>query len=74
MTLYDFQMLSMCSADSNESKTSRRKRPSPQTLEEYARPDGGRIGPYTEFDWGDGLGFERWINRAYPAPQNQDTH
>lgn len=35
-----------------------------QTLEEYAKPYGGKLGPYTEFNWGDGLGFERWIDEA----------
>lgn len=33
-----------------------------KTLPEYASAFGGRLGPYEEFDWGDGIGIERWLN------------
>ncbi len=31
-----------------------------QTLEERAAAYGGRLGPYTEFDWGSPVGREVW--------------
>ena len=31
-----------------------------RTLEERAAAFGGRLGPYTEFDWGDPAGREVW--------------
>ena len=33
-----------------------------KSLEEYARPYGGKLGPYTEFDFGDGIGIGRWLD------------
>ncbi len=39
------------------SKNVRRK-----TLEEYAEPYGGKLGPYEEFDFGEGIGISRWLN------------
>lgn len=41
-----------------------RKKTSRKSLQEYAAPYGGTLGPYEEFDRGDGLGFERWIDEA----------
>jgi antitoxin MazE len=35
-----------------------------QSLEEYARPYGGKLGPYKEFDFGDGIGIERWLDES----------
>lgn len=32
-----------------------------KSLREYAAPYDG-LGPYTEFDWGEGLGFERFLD------------
>lgn len=31
-----------------------------RTLEERAEVYGGKLGPYTEFDWGESIGRERW--------------
>ena len=39
-----------------------RKVISRKTLSEYARECGGRLGPYEEFDWGEGIGIERWLD------------
>lgn len=39
------------------SKTVRRK-----TLEEYANAYGGKLGPYEEFEFGEGIGIERWLD------------
>ena len=33
-----------------------------KTLPEYAAAFGGKLGPYEEFDWGDGIGIERWLD------------
>ena len=35
-----------------------------KTLEEYAQPYGGRLGPYNEFDFGEGIGIERWLDES----------
>ena len=35
-----------------------------KSLEEYARPYGGKLGPYTEFDFGDGIGIGRWLDEG----------
>ena len=34
-----------------------------KSLEEYASPFGG-LGQYEEFNWGDGMGFERWTDES----------
>lgn len=39
-----------------------RKAVSRKTLKEYADDYGGRLGPYEEFDWGEGIGIERWLD------------
>lgn len=31
-----------------------------RTLEERAQEFGGKLGPYSEFDWGESVGRERW--------------
>ena len=33
-----------------------------KSLEEYARPYGGKLGPYKEFDFGEGIGIGRWLD------------
>ena len=33
-----------------------------KSLEEYAQPYGGKLGPYKEFDFGDGIGIRRWLD------------
>ena len=33
-----------------------------KTLEEYALPYGRKLGPYKEFDFGDGIGIGRWLD------------
>ena len=33
-----------------------------KTLKEYAKPYGGKLGPYHEFDFGGGIGIERWLD------------
>lgn len=33
-----------------------------KTLEEYAEPYGGTLGPYEEFDFGEDMGIERWLH------------
>ena len=33
-----------------------------KTLEEYAKPFGGKLGPYEEFDFGEGIGIGRWLS------------
>ena len=33
-----------------------------KTLPEYAAACGGKLGPYDEFDWGGGMGIERWLD------------
>ena len=35
-----------------------------KTLEEYARPYGGQLGPYSEFDFGEGIGIGRWLDES----------
>ena len=35
-----------------------------KTLEEYAQPYGGKLGPYDEFDFGGGIGIERWLDES----------
>ena len=35
-----------------------------KTLEEYAQPYGGKLGPYNEFDFGEGIGIERWLDES----------
>lgn len=35
-----------------------------KSLEEYAQPYGGKLGPYKEFDFGDGIGIGRWLNES----------
>ena len=35
-----------------------------KTLEEYAQPYGGKLGPYHEFDFGDGIGIKRWLDES----------
>ena len=37
------------------------KTPVRKSLEEYAASYGG-LGPYREFDWGENIGFSRWID------------
>lgn len=39
-----------------------KRKTSRKTLEEYAAPYDGSLGPYSEFNWGEGLGFERWLD------------
>ena len=39
------------------SKTVQRK-----SLKEYAEPYGGKLGPYKEFDFGERIGIERWLD------------
>ena len=33
-----------------------------KSLEEYARPFGGTLGPYEEFDFGEDIGITRWLD------------
>ena len=33
-----------------------------KTLEEYAKPYGGKLGPYEEFEFGEGIGITRWLD------------
>ncbi len=33
-----------------------------KTLEEYAKPYGGKLGPYDEFDFGEDIGIKRWLD------------
>lgn len=33
-----------------------------KSLMEYAKPFGGKLGPYEEFDFGEGIGIERWLD------------
>lgn len=33
-----------------------------KSLQEYAADYGGSLGPYEEFDWGDGIGIGRWLD------------
>lgn len=33
-----------------------------KTLEEYAKPFGEKLGPYEEFDFGEGIGIGRWLS------------
>ena len=35
-----------------------------KSLEEYAEPYGGKLGPYSEFDFGDGIGIGRWLDES----------
>ncbi|MBQ9063919.1 MAG: hypothetical protein IJ123_00560 [Blautia sp.] len=35
-----------------------------KSLEEYAQPYGGKLGPYNEFYFGDGIGIERWLDES----------
>ena len=35
-----------------------------KSLEEYAQPYGGKLGPYKEFDFGDGIGIGRWLDES----------
>ena len=35
-----------------------------KSLEEYAQPYGGKLGPYHEFDFGDGIGIGRWLDES----------
>ena len=35
-----------------------------KSLEEYAQPYGGKLGPYNEFDFGDGIGIGRWLDES----------
>ncbi|MDO4805422.1 MAG: AbrB/MazE/SpoVT family DNA-binding domain-containing protein [Lachnospiraceae bacterium] len=35
-----------------------------RTLEEYAKPFGGKLGPYEEFDFGEGIGIDKWLDDA----------
>ena len=39
-----------------------RKHVERKTLPEYAEEFGGKLGPYQEFDWEDGLGIGRWLD------------
>ena len=39
-----------------------RKKVQRKTLQEYAAEYGGKLGPYDEFDWGEGLGISRWLD------------
>ena len=38
------------------------KRVARKTLAEYAVPYGGKLGPYEEFDFGEGIGISRWLD------------
>ena len=33
-----------------------------ETLPEYAMQFGGKLGPYEEFNWEEGMGIERWMD------------
>ena len=33
-----------------------------KTLQEYAVEFAGKLGPYEEFDWEEGMGIERWMD------------
>ena len=33
-----------------------------KTLQEYAEEFVGKLGPYEEFDWGEGMGIEKWLD------------
>lgn len=35
---------------------------SQKTLEEYANDSGGKLGPYEEFDFGEMIGIEKWLD------------
>ena len=39
-----------------------RKKVQRKTLQEYAEEFGGKLGPYDEFDWGEGMGISRWLD------------
>ena len=42
-----------------------KKRVQRKTLEEYAAPYGGKLGPYEEFDFGDGIGIAGWLDEEH---------
>lgn len=62
MSLLDLRLNDTLSMEIQGEALVLRKAVRRKTLEEYAADYGGTLGPYGEFDWGEGIGIERWIH------------
>lgn len=52
----------MCDKDMNKDLIIPANDNDRKTLPEYAEESGGKLGPYKEFDWEEGLGIGKWLD------------